>query len=154
MLFTGHSENTIDSKLRLAIPAKYRNQWDPSRDGGAWYCIPWPTGHLRLYTETTFRELASQGANTLTPDAEEADLESDLFGFAERLEMDATGRVGIPKTHVELVGLGSEVVVVGARVRLEVHDRAAWTASTQERFRKLPDLVARIQAKRNGESPR
>ena len=34
MLFTGTSEHTLDAKLRLAIPAKYRNQWNPERDGG------------------------------------------------------------------------------------------------------------------------
>ena len=58
MLFTGYSEHSIDSKLRLAIPAKYRNQWDSVRDGNAWFCIPWPSGLLRLYTESQFNRLA------------------------------------------------------------------------------------------------
>ena len=47
MLFTGHSEHTIDAKLRLAIPAKYRNNLTPERDGLAWFCVPWPGGVLR-----------------------------------------------------------------------------------------------------------
>lgn len=148
MLFTGHSEHTIDAKLRLAIPAKYRNQWDEKRDGKAWYCIPWPTAHLRIYTEARFRELAMAEQSTLTPTEEEADLESNLFGFAERLEMDGSGRITLPRSHLELTGLGTEVVVVGARVRLEVHDRNRWVQSTQDRFRKLPQLVSRIQADR------
>lgn len=151
MLFTGHSEHSIDSKLRLAIPAKYRSQLDPERDGSAWYCVPWPGGILRLYTEKTFEQLAQQGEHSLTPDEDQADLEAQLFGFAERLEMDAQGRITLPKAHLELSGLketGAEVVVVGARNRLEVRDRAGWLAGQQERFAKLPSLVARIEARR------
>lgn len=148
MLFAGHSEHTIDAKFRLAIPAKYRSQWKTERDGEAWYCVPWPGGILRLFTESRFQELAEEGRQTLTPAEEEADLDSDFFGFAERLEMDAAGRITIPKSHVELTGLTTEVVVVGAKNRLEVRDRAKWMETAQERFQKLPTLVARIEAKR------
>lgn len=149
MLFTGHSEHTIDAKQRLAIPAKYRNQLKPERDGAAWYCVPWPGGVLRLYTERKFEELADQAPQNLIPGEDEADLESRFFGFAERLEMDGQGRIAIPKLHLDLAGLTNpEVVIVGARNRLEVRDRAAWLAGQQESFAKLPSLVARIEAKR------
>lgn len=141
MLFTGLSNHAIDAKLRLAIPAKYRNQWDAARDGAAWYCIPWPTGHLRLYTEARFRDLAERREQTLTPGRNEAELEKVLFGFAERLEMDSAGRISIPRQHLELAKIGTEVVIVGAGVRLEVHDRAAWEAAKDDLFRKLPDLI-------------
>ena len=148
MLFTGHAELNIDAKGRLAIPAKYRSQWDSTRDGAAWYCVPWPDGSLRLYTEKRFEQLAEKGDQTLTPDEDSATLESDLFGFAERIEPDSAGRIVIPRAHVELAGLGSEVVVVGARNRLEVRDKSKWTASTGERFAKLPTLVARIESRK------
>lgn len=149
MLFTGHSEHTIDAKLRLAIPAKYRNQLSPERDGQAWYCVPWPGGVLRLYTERKFEELAAQAPQSLMPGEEEADLEARFFGFAERLEMDGQGRIALPKQHLDLAALtSSEIVIVGARNRLEVRDRAAWQAGQQESFARLPSLVSRIEAKR------
>lgn len=151
MLFTGHSDHAIDSKLRLAIPAKYRNQLNPEADGSAWYCVPWPGGILRLYTERGFEQLASRDESSLTPGEDEADLEAQLFGFAERLETDAQGRITLPKLHLDLATLASsEVVIVGARNRLEVRDRAAWLAGQSERFSALPSLVARIEAKRSG----
>ncbi len=154
MLFTGHAELTIDAKQRLAIPAKYRAQWDEARDGKAWYCVPWPGGVLRLYTESRFAALAERGEHTLTPGQDEADLEADLYGFAERVEMDSAGRIVIPRAHLELARLCTEVVVIGARNRLEVRDRAAWTATTAERFNKLPTLVARIESKRGSPGTR
>lgn len=150
MLFTGQSEHTIDAKQRLAIPAKYRNQWDPVRDGGAWVCIPWPTGHLRLFTESTFSAFARQKEPTLTPDEDTAELQTTIFGLAERLEMDSAGRINIPHQHLKLTGLeaGSEVAVVGAGDRLEVRPRGTWTQTTPERFNALPKLIERIAQRR------
>jgi MraZ protein len=149
VLFTGHSEHSIDAKLRLAIPAKYRGQIDPRRDGEAWYSVPYPGGVIRIYTSARFEKLAGDAEETLTPDEDVAELEAALFGAAERLEMDSAGRITIPRHHLQLAGLkGPDVVIVGARNRLEVHDRARWQAGQQDRFAKLPALVARIEAKR------
>lgn len=150
MLFTGHAELTIDAKQRLAVPAKYRNQWDDSRDGKAWYCVPWPGGILRLYTEHCFEGLAKQEHQTLTPDEDASDLEADLFSLAERIEPDSAGRISVPKQHLELSGLGTEVVVIGAGNRLEVRDRAAWQQTLAQRFARLPTLVAKIESRKNG----
>lgn len=149
MLFTGSSEHSIDAKQRLAIPAKYRNQWSPERDGEAWYCFPWATGQLRLYTETTFTRLAQPKDDDarLAPDPDLALLKSRLFGLTERLEMDSAGRIQIPKLHMEMIGLKAEVAVVGAGDHLEIWDRATWSASLKSSFNSLPDLAARVQAK-------
>lgn len=153
MLFTGQSDASIDQKERLAIPSKYRSQWQVARDGEAWMCVPWPGGVLRLYTENRFAALANQATGTLAPDEDQAALDVTLFSNAERLEMDATGRVRIPRRHLDLLGLGSEVVVAGARDRLEVHDRATWQAKEKERWSGLPSLVAKIEAKRQNGGP-
>ena len=150
MLFTGQAEASIDAKERLAIPSKYRSQWQAARDGEAWMSVPWPGGILRLYTENRFTELATQVRGTLAPDEDQAALDAALFSAAERLEMDATGRVRIPRHQLELCGLGTEVMVIGARDRLEVRDRAAWKSQEKERFNALPSLVARIEARKAG----
>jgi MraZ protein len=149
MLFTGHAELTIDAKQRLAVPAKYRNQWDDARDGKAWYCVPWPGGILRLYTERCFEGLATQKHQTLTPDEDASALEADLFSLAERIEPDSAGRISLPKQHLELSELGTEVVVIGAGNRLEVRDRAAWQQTLAQRFARLPTLVAKIESRKN-----
>ena len=149
MLLTGQSELTIDAKGRLAIPAKYRNAWDPKRDGGAWCCIPWPSesrgGSLRLYTESTFERLASQLGETLLPTAEQADIDAIVFGECERLEMDSAGRVILPKRHRSAVDLPNEVVVIGARNRLEVRPRSDWETRDTRGMPSLIDIVNRAE---------
>ncbi|MFO0860965.1 MAG: hypothetical protein U0570_10440 [Phycisphaerales bacterium] len=147
MLFTGFAELTIDAKQRLAIPAKYRSQWDESVHGKAWYCVPWPEGMcLRLYPEGVFERTANQqhaGRETLMPTADQAQLESDFFALAERIEPDSAGRLTLPKLHLELVGLPSEVAVIGARDRLEVRGCEAWKQNLKERFQRMPGLAER-----------
>lgn len=152
MIFTGQTELTIDAKGRLAIPARYRSRWDPARDGTGWMCLPWPEdgGMLRLFPERRFEVLGDLGESTLTPVGDEGALESRLFSLAELLEMDSAGRVRIPTEHRDLVGLPSEVVVIGARNRLEVRSREAWKRARAEAFASLPELAARLEAERRG----
>lgn len=153
MLFTGTSEHTIDAKLRLAVPAKYRNQWSAARDGAAWFCVPWPSArHLRLYTEASFASMADQLPATLAPAPHQAEFDASFFGYAERLELDSAGRLMLPKLHVQLTGLSSEVVIVGARTHLEVRDREAWMKDLSARFDALPTLAAQIDQATAGQS--
>lgn len=150
MLFFGNSEHGVDNKGRLAIAAKHRAGWDKETDGEAWFAIPWPTGHLRLYTEKAFMSLAQSEPSSLTPAEERAGLDTALFGFAERLEMDGNGRITLPKSHLQMTGIKDTVMVVGARDRLEVYDKEKWTATQDERFQRLPDLVRRLQEQEKG----
>ncbi len=149
LFFTGYSEHTIDSKLRLAIPAKYRSLLDAKRDGKAWFSVPYPGGPIRLYTEARFTRLAEMGQESLIPDEDEAELDATLYGSTERLEMDSAGRIMLPRNHLTWAGLTSpDVVIVGARNRLEVYDREKWHASYAERFGRLPTVIARQESKR------
>jgi MraZ protein len=143
VLFTGQFEHTVDAKGRLAIPAKYRALWNREQDGDAWYCVPWPEDRvLRLYTEKTYQSLASQWNQSLTPSQTQSRLQRGFFGLSERLEMDKQGRVILPRVHLDLVGLGPEVVVIGSLNRLEVVDRAKWLADLKQTFESLPQLAA------------
>ncbi len=154
MLLTGQSEHSIDSKLRLAIAAKHRDQL--GEQGKVWYCVPWPGGILRLYPASIFEELSSELDDSLMPVGDRADLDAMFFSQAERLEADGQGRIGLPKEHVSLAGLrkddqaGStfDVVVIGVRNRLEVRGKDAWNASKSERFASLSTLAERVEARK------
>jgi MraZ protein len=148
VLLTGQSSHSVDGKQRLSIPAKYRSLSKKEGGSAAWYCVPWPDGSLRLYLENDFKAMALQEDQRLTPASDEAERQRRFFGLAERLEVDPQGRVTIPRTHLELTGLGAEVVIVGAMNRLEVRDRAKWEAELRATFENLPEIVERVESKR------
>ncbi|MGP1347098.1 MAG: division/cell wall cluster transcriptional repressor MraZ [Phycisphaerales bacterium] len=148
VLFTGTYEHTIDAKSRLAIPADIRARWDAQKDGSAWYALPWDKGLIRLYTEADFQKRAEGAELTLTPDEDEAELQATLFGMAARIEPDSAGRIRLPEDMLRFTGLGAEVVLVGARDRLELRDRNEWKASLEDRLSQMKELVSRISAKK------
>jgi transcriptional regulator MraZ len=148
VLFTGHYEHSIDAKGRLAIPADIRSRWDVEREGNAWYAVPWIGQIIRLYTETSFRTRASAYSASLTPDEDVAELKTTLFGLTRRLELDASGRVRLPDELLELAGLHSTVVLIGAGDWLEVRDRDLWKQSLKTRLAQLPELMKRVELKR------
>jgi MraZ protein len=146
VLFTGQSEQLIDAKGRLAVPARFRAQWSPERDGQTWFCLPWPTGHLRIYTQATFEALSANYANSLTPDENVAEVESQVFGWAEPITPDAELRLTLPKRHIEMIALPKDVCVVGVRNRMEVHPLELWKQRALASFKGLPDKIARIES--------
>lgn len=150
MLYVGYSELVIDAKARLAVPARYRAQWDPSADGKHWVLVPWQRGLLRLYTETGFTQLAQEMRRSLTPSPERARLQAALFGFAEAVEMDAAGRIVIPKHQLERTGLSGEVVMIGAGDRFEVRTKGAWKGDEEELFTSLPTLASQVETQERG----
>ena len=122
MLFTGQFEHSIDAKQRLAVPAEIRNRWDATRDGAAWYAVPWLSdagGVIRLYTENEFHRRSAIGDATLLPDEDEARIQQTLFGLARRIEPDSAGRVRLPEDLLQFVSIRTDVTLVGAGDRLD-----------------------------------
>lgn len=150
MLFTGSTELNIDAKGRLSIPSRYRSQLTGSdkkkSDPQAWIALPWPDGSIRLYTETTFEELASAWTDSLTLSEDQAKLRRAIFASAERIEQDSAGRIRVPQKHLDLAAIGSAVVVIGAGSMLEVRDRDQWLAEEQKRFADLPALIEKTRS--------
>lgn len=151
MPFTGQAEATIDAKQRLAVPAKFRNRTNPETDGTTWFCIPWPqTNSLRLYTEKMHNELFTAGRRdpSLTPDADQAELDVILHSVTEQVDIDSNNRIRLPKWQVEALGLPKEVIVLGAGDRLEIRAREQWQDQFNDRLSKMSDLASKL-AKRN-----
>ena len=148
MSFIGQAEVTIDKKSRLAVPAKFRAALENGKLGPAWVSMPRGPGVLWLIPEVSFDGLSDQWGDSLIPDMDTEALETVLFSFSERVEMDAAGRVTVPRKHLELTGLDGEVVVIGVKSRLEIHSRAAWLEREKERLARLPELIARMSARR------
>ncbi len=148
MSFIGQAEVTIDKKSRLAVPAKFRTALESGNLGPGWISMPRGDGMLWLIPEAGFAKLSAGWGDSLIPDEDTAALQRMLFGSSEKVDMDATGRVTLPRRHLELTGLDGEVAVVGAMSHLEIHDRAGWLAKEKERLAQLPTLIAKMSARR------
>ena len=141
MLFVGHYEHTIDAKQRLAIPSDIRQRLDPERDGDDFFAVLQEGPTLCLYTERGFEKRAEQLDESERPADEVLVYEQMFYSLAQRLEVDKQGRVRLPERLMGLAGLGKDVVVIGVKDHLQIHDREAWNRRMEQLLKDRPDLL-------------
>lgn len=121
-MFLGEYEHTIDSKGRMALPARFRVQLDSGAviSKGMGSC-------LSVYTTDRWNEKSDEQAAGKS-EAELRDFERRIFPSASIVELDAQGRLVIPAKLRAYAKLENDVTVAGVRDHIEIWDRATWQA--------------------------
>ncbi len=134
-VFLGTHQPRLDEKGRLFLPAKFREEL---ADGlviakGQERCLYiWTVPEFLRVTEALRAAHATRS------------FERVLFASASQEKPDKQGRITVPPALREYAGLDRDCVVIGAGVRVEVWDRAAWEsflAETEPAFAETPDGV-------------
>lgn len=141
-MFGGVHELSIDSKGRLAIPAKFRELL------------------LRHYTPAVVVTLDSRSRLLIYPEAEWEGVAGQLLALktagnptlqryqnlllhnADTLELDTAGRVLLPANLRRRVDFDKEVTLVGRANRLELWGREHWEAEMDQALDIDPDELA------------
>jgi MraZ protein len=125
MVLTGTFSRTIDTKQRIAIPKRLRDEF-AAGENPAMFVAPGTDGSLTLYTEERFALLATR-LTAASPAEEDVRAFSRLFyAQAQRVEFDRQGRLRIPAELAELAGLRKESVLLGVFDHLEIWDKRRW----------------------------
>jgi MraZ protein len=140
MLLTGTFTRSIDEKLRVAIPKRLREVMGAPPQGGL-FVAPGTDRTLAIYTEDAFRELAERLALASPTQHQVRDFTRLFYARAQRVELDAQGRIRIPPELAELAGLGNEAVLVGVRDHLELWDRGRWDSYLAERQSRFDEIA-------------
>ncbi len=121
-MFLGEYEHTVDTKGRMAVPAKFRSQMDRGAvvSKGMGTC-------LSVYTMTRWEEKSNELVSGMTSD-ELRDFERRIYPSASEIDLDAQGRMIIPMKLRTYAQLGNEVTVVGVRDHFEIWSRSTWLA--------------------------
>lgn len=146
MYLCGQADHSIDEKNRLAIPAKFRSQLDPQRDGPAVIVVPGIQPRtLCIYSQRQFENLVSQGESSLIPGEEQREFDEIFFPLAERVEPDSQGRILIPEQLLSLTEISREVVICGMRDHLEVRPRGEFREQLQEKYRRFREFQSKAR---------
>lgn len=130
MSFLGSVEYQMDDRNRVAMPPKYREQFDApavlttSRDR----CVA-------VYTQASFDEAATVVESMPEDTAEGRRRRRFFFGNAYPVAKDGQGRLLIPPKLIEHAGLKKDVVVVGLGRWFEIWDKQTYderVAATEE----------------------
>ena len=125
-MFQGETAITIDDKGRLAIPTAYRDL--VARECGNRLVItynPFESGCLYLYPEPVWARVRDQ-VNALPRTKKNSRLlQLKLVGAAAFVEPDGNGRVGIPASHRNAVGIEKKAVLLGMGDKFELWSEQA-----------------------------
>lgn len=148
--FLGNIEARIDSKARVFVPAAFRKKLQSFSQTSLILRKDLFQPCLVLYPESVWEETVSQLRSRLNRwDKGQQQLFRQFVLDAEHLEMDANGRILIPKRCMQMTGIISDVVFLGVDNTIEI-----WTKETLEKsLIPAEDFSAQIQSLMDNNSP-
>jgi MraZ protein len=122
-MFLGEYLHNVDSKGRLAVPARFRSKIERGAvlTRGVDPC-------LYVYPMETWEEKARELSAAITDPRLLRLVERRFFGMAHELELDTQGRIVVPAKFRQYAELSAEAMVIGARDRFEIWSVAGWEA--------------------------
>ncbi len=115
---TGEYQHNLDSKGRLFIPARLREEL-----GNVFYVTLSMDKCLSAYSAESWRDFSDK-VNAM-PYVKQRKMRP-LFAYAAKCELDTQGRILIPQNLRDYAGLTKNVTVVGCNNHAELWDAAAW----------------------------
>ena len=131
---TGEYQHTIDSKGRIFVPAKLREQL-----GSEFYVTISMDKCLSLYSGESWKQF-SERVNAMTYVQQRR--MRPLFDCASRLELDAQGRILLPQNLRSFAGLAKNVTIVGCNNHAELWDSEEWANVSQAEV--TPENIAEV----------
>lgn len=129
MVFRGSNEINMDTKGRMAIPARYRDALMSEFDGSLVATISITDTCLFIYPRPEWEEMEVKIARMSTFNKDTRRLQHLLIGNARDLDLDGSGRVLIPQELRDYAKLDKKVTLVGQSHRLELWDTESWNSN-------------------------
>lgn len=133
-MFRGVNALNLDSKGRLAIPTRYRDELVRAAQGHVVITVnPVDQDHcLLLYPLPEWEEIERKLVKLPTLNAATRRLQRLLIGHATELELDGNGRILPPPPLREFAALDKAVVLIGQGNKFEIWDEAKWNTRRAE----------------------
>ena len=130
-MFRGVNALTLDSKGRMAIPTRYREQL--ARVCGGQMVLTVDRDHcLLLYPQPEWEEIERKVMKLSSFNKQTRTLQRLLVGHATECELDGNGRILLSPPLREFAGLNKDVVLIGQGNKFEIWDEGAWNAQRAE----------------------
>ncbi|NLW65876.1 MAG: division/cell wall cluster transcriptional repressor MraZ [Clostridiales bacterium] len=131
---TGEFQHNLDSKGRLSIPARLREEL-----GNVFYVTLSMDKCLAAYSAENWQSFTDKVDEM--PYVKQRKMRP-LFAYAAKCEMDAQGRILIPQNLREYAGLTKNVTIVGSNNHAEFWDSENWNEIN--RIEMTPENIAAV----------
>ncbi len=128
-MFRGSNEINLDTKGRLAIPARYRDALMAQCGGSLVVTIDIKDKCLFVYPLPEWEKIEDQIASLPTFNDSTRRLQRLLIGHARDVDLDGSGRILVPPELRKHAEIDKKVMLVGQRHRFELWSLDNWNAS-------------------------
>jgi MraZ protein len=127
-VFLGEYQHSLDTKGRLTIPSKFRDQLTDKfvATKGLENCI-------FLYPPDEWRNIEAKLHSLPMTRADARSFVRFFFSGASELEVDKQGRAVLPSNLREYAGIDKDVVIIGVGSRAEIWASDKWVEYNQEK---------------------
>ena len=122
MSFTGEYRHTIDTKGRLIVPSRIRDELEDDKV----VLTIWPEGCISFWSGERWRQLEGQLIKQRQSSASNRSLIRNLGATAHTDHVDRQGRIGVPQHLRDFAGITKECIVIGALDHGEIWSPERW----------------------------
>jgi len=131
-MFRGATLVNLDSKGRLSVPTRYRDQLNESASGQMVCTIDINHACLLLYPLPEWEIIEQKLSRLSSMNPQERRVQRLLLGHASECQMDNAGRLLIAPVLRQHAGLTKEVMLVGQFNKFELWDETTWYQQVKE----------------------
>lgn len=136
-MFRGTSAITLDSKNRITIPTKYREELFADCAGKMVCTVDIQHPCLLLYPLPEWEEIELKLCGLSSMNPQERLLQQVLLGNASDCEIDKSGRLLINGPLRNHAGLEKNIMLVGQLKKFEIWSENAWQGQMQQGIAKI-----------------
>ena len=130
-MFRGVAQLNLDSKGRLAVPARFRDAL-AARCSGNLVVTADSDRCLLIYPLPDWEPIEQKLMALSSFNAQIRELQRRLVGYAEDVAMDATGRILVPPALRNYAQLEKAAVLVGQGHKFELWNKDGWEAGMEK----------------------
>jgi MraZ protein len=138
-MFIGEYFHTIDTKRRLAIPAKFRKNL-----GQKAVLTRGLDNSLYLYPLNEWKKLAEKLAHLPISRSDSRAFVRLMLAGAMDVSLDQLGRILIPDYLKDYAGLGKKAVVAGLYNRIEIWNENKWEAYKKQTIKQAENIAEKM----------
>lgn len=131
-MFRGASSIALDSKGRIAVPARYRDKIHAESEGEMIVTIDLVLPCLLLFPLNEWERLEQELNKLSSTNPTHARIKRILITHASECEIDKAGRILLPQMLREHAGLGKNVVIAGLGKMFQIWQGEAWSVQIRD----------------------
>lgn len=135
-MLLGEYTHTLDSKGRIIIPSKFREDL-----GDSFIVTKGLDNSLFVYSKEEWKKFEEKLKALPITSSVTRNFTRFFFSGATECELDKQGRVNLPHNLIEYAYLTKEICIIGVSTRVEIWDRKTWENYTNPANMDLDEIA-------------